>query len=146
MVSIVQAEFLFDTLSEKSIWKMVVLVTKGGGRDFRGIGLVEVLWKTVTGLLNHRFTSEIRFHDFIHGFWADRGTGTSTLKAKLIQHLTSMRGVVLYNISPVIQTAYNSLDRDRCLEIFAEYGVSPRALQLLRTYLGRLTMVARAGG
>ena len=32
---------------------MVFLLTKANG-DFRGIGIIEVLWKTVLGVINHR--------------------------------------------------------------------------------------------
>ena len=45
-----------------------------------------------------------------------------------------------------LQKAYDSLDQYMCLIILAAYGVCLRALRLLRTYWGRLTMVARAGG
>ena len=45
-----------------------------------------------------------------------------------------------------LHKAYDALDRSRCLEILEEYGVGPRARELLRNYWHRLTMVARAGG
>ena len=45
-----------------------------------------------------------------------------------------------------LHKAYDALDRSRCLEILEGYGVGPRARQLLRTYWGKMTMVARAGG
>ena len=67
-MAIFQADFRDITLDEESTWKMVVLIPKGNGRDFRGIGLVEVLWKTTMGLLNQRFTLEIGLHDVFHGF------------------------------------------------------------------------------
>ena len=43
VVAIVQTEFRNGTLSSKSTWQKLVLILKGGGIDFRGIGLVEVL-------------------------------------------------------------------------------------------------------
>ena len=63
---------------------MVVLIPKGE-RYYRGIGLVEAMWKVVAAILNFRITASITFHDFLHGFRAGRGTGTATLEAKLIQ-------------------------------------------------------------
>ena len=45
-----------------------------------------------------------------------------------------------------LHKAYDALDRSRCLEILEGYGVGPRSRQLLRTYWGKMTMVARAGG
>ena len=45
-----------------------------------------------------------------------------------------------------LQKANNTLDHDICLEILAVYGVVPRALQIIQTYCGQLTMVAKARG
>ena len=42
--------------------------------------------------------------------------------------------------------AYDDLERSRSLEILEGYGVGPQARQLLRTYWGKSTMVAREGG
>ena len=55
LVTIVQAELNNGTLADKITWKTLVLIPKGDGGDFQGIGLVEVICKTVTGLLNRRF-------------------------------------------------------------------------------------------
>ena len=45
-----------------------------------------------------------------------------------------------------LHKAYNALDRSSSLENLEGYIVGPRSCRLLRTYWGRLTMVARAGG
>ena len=130
---------------EETTWQAVVLIPKGG-KDYRGIGLVEVMWKLVAVILNHRFTSSITYHDALHRFWAGRGTGTATLEAKLLQQLAAMREEVLYVIFLYPTKSYNALDRSRCLEILEGYGVAPRPRRLLTTYWRHLTMVARAGG
>ena len=57
-----------------------------------------------------------------------------------------MKELVLYEVFLYLQRAYNALDRDRCLDILVEYGVGLRALRLLRTYWGRITMLSRAEG
>ena len=54
VVSIVQAVFRNRTLADKSTGQTVVLIPKGGGGDFQGIVIVDVLWKTVMGILNRR--------------------------------------------------------------------------------------------
>ena len=46
---------------------------------------MEVMWKVVAEILNLRLTAFIAFRDFLHVFRAVRGTGTATLKAKLLQ-------------------------------------------------------------
>ena len=63
---------------------MVVMIPKAGGTDFRGIGLVEVLWKAISGIINIWILSSIHFHDALHGFCAERGTGASTLEANIL--------------------------------------------------------------
>ena len=95
VVEIVQTAFRDRDLAEEVTWQAVVLIPKGKG-DYRGIGLVEVMWKVVTVILNCRLTSSITFHDVLHRFRAGRSTGTATLKAKLLQHLEAMREEVLY--------------------------------------------------
>ena len=84
VVELIQTAFRDGELAEEATWQAVVLIPKGQG-DYRGIGLVEVMWKVVALILNRRLTSSITFHDVLHGFRAGRGTGTATLEAKLLQ-------------------------------------------------------------
>ena len=72
--------------------------------------------------------------------------GTATLDAKMFQHLTDMREAVLLEVLLHLQRAYDDLDRDMCLGIMAAYRVSPRKIRIMKTYWGRLTMVATYGG
>ena len=59
--------------------------------DYRGIGLVEVMWKVVAVIRNRRFTSSITYHNALHGFRAGCVTGTVTLEDKLLQQLVALR-------------------------------------------------------
>ena len=92
------------------------------------------MWKVVATILNCPFTASITYHDFLHGFRAGRGTCTATLEAKLLQQLAALREEVLYMIFLDLHKAYDTLDRSRCLEILEEYGVGPKARNLLQTY------------
>ena len=74
------------------------MIPKGGGNNFRGIGLVEVLWKAISGIINHRILPSIQFHDALHGFFAGRGTVTTTLEENLLQQIIAMRETVLHAI------------------------------------------------
>ena len=116
VMDLIQTAFREGTLAEEAMWKAVVLIPKGK-KDCRVIGLVEVMWKVVAAILNCQLTASITFHDFLHGFWAGRGTCTATLEAKLIQQLASSREEVLYVIFLDLHKAYAALDRSRCLEI-----------------------------
>ena len=88
---------------------------------------MEVMWKVVAAILNRQFAASITYHDFLHGFREGRGTGTTTLEAKLLQQLAALRGEVLYVIFLYLHKAYDDLDRSRCLEILEVYGVGPLA-------------------
>ena len=145
VVELDQTAFWDGVLAEEATWQAVVLIPKGE-KDYRVIGLVEVVWKVVVAILNRRFTSSITYHDAFHGFRAGRGTGTATLEANLLQQLAAMREEVLYVIFLDLTKVYDALDRSRCLEILEGYGVSPNARRLLKIYWQRLTMVARAEG
>ena len=77
-------------MAEEATWQTVVLIPKGRNK-YRGIGIVEFMWKVVAAILHCKLATAITYPDFLHGFRAGRGTGTATLEAKLIQQLASMR-------------------------------------------------------
>ena len=129
---------------EEATWQAVVLIHKGK-TDHWGIVLVELMWKVVAAILNLLLTASITFHNFLHGFWEGRGTGITTLKAKLLQKLVALREEVLYVLFLDLNKVYDALDRSRYLEILEGYGVGPRERRLLQTFWRHLTMVARAG-
>ena len=114
------------------------MIPKGGGTNFWEVGLVKVLWKLISGIINCRLFSYIQFHDVLHGFRAGRGTGTATLKAKLLQHIIAMRETVLHAIFLDLRKAYYALGGERCLDILAGYGLGPRTIRILQTYWARL--------
>ena len=107
---------------------------------------MEVMWKVLAAILNRRFTASITYHNFLHGFRAGRGTGTTTLEAKLLQQLAALREEVMYVIFLDLRKAYDALDRSRCVEILEGYGIGPKSRRLLPRYWHRLTMVTQAGG
>ena len=67
------------------------MIPNGEGTNFRGIGLVEVLWKAISNIINLWLSSSIQFHDALNEFCAGRGMGTATLEENLLQQLISMR-------------------------------------------------------
>ena len=101
-------------MAEEATWQTVVLLSKGR-KEYREIGLVEMMWKVVAEILHRRLTTTITYHDFLHGFRAGRGTGKSTLEAKLLQKLASIREEVLYVIFLDLTKAYEALERSRSL-------------------------------
>ena len=59
---------------------------------------MEVIWKAVLGVLNCWIGVAVYFQNKMHGLRSDRGTGTSSLGFKLLQHLTEMKKEVLYEV------------------------------------------------
>ena len=108
-----------------STWKDTVLILKGVGY-YRGIGLVDFVWKVVTVILNLLFTEFIALYDVLHGLRAGYGTGTAYLKARLIQQLASMGEEVLHEIFLDLHKAYKTFYRDILLEILEGYSVGPQ--------------------
>ena len=95
------------------------------GSNVWGVGIVEVLWKTLGVILYLRLGSSITLQDMMHGFRAGRRMGTASLEAKLLQQLTATWEEVLYAIFLVLHKAYDALSRDRYLGIIDGYWVGP---------------------
>ena len=76
------------SIPRQMLLTIVVLIPKGNSGEFRGIGLLEVIWKLLERVLDERL-SEIKLHDFLHGFRAKRGCGTGIMEATLLQQLAA---------------------------------------------------------
>ena len=124
----------------------VLMILKWGGNNLRGIGLVEVLWKSIYGIINLQISHSIQLYDALHGFCAGRGMGTATLEENLLKQIIAMRETFLHSIFLDILNACDALDRDQCLDILVGCVVGPRTLRVLWTYWVRLHMVVKAGG
>ena len=114
VVELLQLAFRDGVLVQEAAWKAVVLITKEGG-EYHSIGLMEVIWKVVTVILNCRFTAAITYHDSLHGFWEGCSTGTATLEVKMLQQVAALREVMLHAIFLDLHKAYNALDSSMCL-------------------------------
>ena len=68
----------------------------------------------------------IWFHYTFHGFREVWVTRTSSIEANIIQQLTSMMEVVLYEIFLDLHKVYNALESYLCLDILEGYGMGPR--------------------
>lgn len=145
LVSIVQHAFRTGEIPTELAWSTLVLLPKGSG-GHRGIGLLETLWKLISCIIDARIKSAVVFHDSLHGFRANRGTGTAIIEAKLIQQLAALEQVPLYEVFLDLQKAYDTLDRERTLEILVGYGVGPAAIRLLHNFWDQQQVVARLGG
>lgn len=91
----------------------VMLILKGDN-NLRGIGLLEVAWKVIEGVMDRRIKG-VELHDSLYRFRQKRGCGTWTLEAKLVQQMASIEQCPLYSLFLDIRKAYAVMDRSRCV-------------------------------
>jgi hypothetical protein len=144
LVQLIQTIWEHGSIPQQMTWMVIVLLPKGGG-DYRGIGLLEPIWKVVEVLMDKRFLA-IEFHDCLHGFLAGRGTGTATMEVKLAQQLAYREQEAWHQIFLDLRKAYDAMDRGRCLDILAGYGVGPKLIRLLTHFWAEAKLACRTGG
>ena len=96
-VELIQIVWAEGEIPQQMASMMVMLLLKRGG-DYHDIGLLEPFWKVIEILMDGRMDA-IDFHDCLHGFLKDRGTGMATIKAKLAQQLAFIEQEALYSTS-----------------------------------------------
>jgi len=125
-------------------WVVTVLIPKGGG-DYRGIGLLEPIWKIIEQVIDKRLEA-IALHDSLHGCRNGRRTGTAVIKAKLSQQLAHIEQTPFYGVFIDLKKAFDAMDRERCLLLLEGHGASPNMCRLIRHFWDKATKVCRALG
>ena len=64
-MDLVQTAFWEGDMAEEATWQAVVMIPKGR-KEYRGIELVEVMWKVVTAILHRWLAASITYHDFLY--------------------------------------------------------------------------------
>jgi retron-type reverse transcriptase len=101
------------------------------------------------GDLNDHKRKDVTHHTFgdtLHGFRPGRGTGTAILEARLHLDKSIQQGKTLSQVFLDLSKAYDTLDRDRTIELLQAYGVGPRSIRILRNFWNNLQLVPRQGG
>ena len=113
---------------------------------FRGIALLEVLYKLVSTIINSRLKRTINFDDSIHGFRAGRGTGTAITEAKLRMQLHASKSDPLYIVFVDLNKAYDTLDRTQASRILQDYSDGPALINFIeRIWEGGTIYPKRSG-
>ena len=131
-VWLVRQIFLTGEIPQALSLGFLALVPKAQRGKFRGISLLEVVYKLYTTIIHLCVLSQVEFLDGIHGFRPHRGTGTAILEAKLLMQQAFLTGKPLYQIFLDLSKAYDSIDRSRALAILQGYGIGPNSLRFLR--------------
>jgi hypothetical protein len=125
---------------------ILVLIPKTVPGEYRGIALLEVIYKLISSIINRRLVSGIQWHDAIHGFRTGRGTGTAIIEAKLRMQLAQRSHKPLYMIFLDLKKAYDTLDRDRTMLILEQYGVGKNTREFIKKIWEGDTMVPKQAG
>ena len=86
LVKLIQHIWNTGEIPRQMLRTVIVLIPKGTSGDFRGIGLLEVIWKLIERVLDKIF-SKIKLHTYLHGFRAKQGCGTCIMETTLVQQL-----------------------------------------------------------
>jgi len=145
VLDIVQRAFVHGELPSAFELSVLVIIPKPCG-GVRGIGLLEAIWKLIERIITNRLNASISLHDGLHGFRQKRGCGTAILECKLEQEQAIFKGETLFQVFLDLSKAYDTLDRDRTLEILEGYGVGPNVLRILHTFWDKLVLIPRQSG
>ncbi len=125
-------------------WVITVLVPKGRG-GYCGIGLLKPIWKVIEQVMDH-WLEAIVLHNSLHGCCNQRGTDTAVIEAKLTQQLAHIEQSPFYGVFVDLTKAFDTMDREQCLQLLGEYGVRPNMRQLIWHFWDEATNVCHALG
>ena len=125
---------------------VLVLIPKSNPGEYRGIALLEPLYKLVSAIINNRLKASIVFRDAVHGFRTGRGTGTALIEAKLRMQLTERGNKPLYMVFLDLKKAYDTLDRPSTIRILRGYGVGDALIRIIENIWNGDTMVPKQAG
>ena len=146
VVELVQKALAGIEIPTAFAYGILVLIPKSEPGKFRGIALLEVVYKLCATIIHLRLRDGIEFHPGIHGFRSGRGTGTAILEAKLLMQLTLWDCKPLFQVFIDLRKAYDTLDRVRTMAILVGYGVGPNLCQFIQTIWDGDTLVPKSGG
>ena len=79
-------------------WSILVLTPKDGGTATRVISLIDLGWKVNEAIMDNRVKVVVIDHEILHGIRKERGTGTAGTELKLLQELSCLLQIPLFQI------------------------------------------------
>ena len=111
VVRLVQVMLRDGNVLEEIAWVTMFLLLKGK-ESYRGIGIVEVLCKVCSVVVNFSLKKSVVLYGALRGFREVRGAGAATSEAKLAQKLAILAHDPLFQVFLYVYKAYDSLDRE----------------------------------
>ena len=145
VVKLVQLSFSGESVATAFWQGILVLIPKAQSDKFRGIALLEAIYKLCSSIIHVRLQNAIEFHPGLHGFRMQRGTDTAILEAKLQMQLAAREGDPLFQVFLDLTKAYDTLDRERTMAILEGYGVGPNIRHFIETVWDGDTLVPKFG-
>jgi Reverse transcriptase (RNA-dependent DNA polymerase) len=108
VLEIINMVFIGSAIPSQFGIGILVLIPKGTPVQYRGIALLETIYKLIASIINQRLTNSIEFYPAIHGSRKRRGTGTAIINLKLRMQLAKRTKNPLYMVfldlkKPMIQ-------------------------------------------
>ena len=98
----------------------------------RGIGLLECIHKLISQIINLHLSKAISFCDEVHGFRKKQGTFTAVGETKLRMQIATCQLEVLYQVCLDLSKAYDSIDRNKIVQLLKKYKMGPRLLAYVK--------------
>jgi hypothetical protein len=133
---IIEEAFTSGAIPQSLHVAILILIPKPSSTEYRGIGLLETVWKTISSIINIRIRHVVQFDEAVHGFREQRGTGTAILTNKLLMQRSAAEQTMVKQIYLDLKKAYDTIDRTATLRILGGYGIGPNIQQLLGTFWG----------
>ena len=86
-MQLIQRIWCIGELPTELLWIILILIPKPNSEARQGIGLLETVWKVLEGVIDTSVKQTVEFHDSLHGFKPNHGTGTAIIELKLWQEL-----------------------------------------------------------
>ena len=146
LLEIVRLAFVEGEIPQAFSQGIFVLILKDKAGEFRGIALLEIIYKLISSIINRRLSEMIVLDDVLHGLRANRGTSTAIMEAKLLAQLRCRLDEPLFMIFIDLKKAYDTLDRSQAMRILEGYGVGANIRRIIATIWEGDTMVPRQAG
>jgi exonuclease III len=146
LVTMCRKVFLTGAVPKRMREGVLVLLPKNGSADFRGISLLDCVYKLISTCINTRATRSIQFHEGVHGFRAERGCQTAIYEAKMDATARMESGTTYHQVFLDLSKAFDTVDRGRLLLIMRAYGFGDRTMRFFENCWVGSFVSPRAGG